>query len=64
MGGSPSRACQYACQKGDKGRQETMMGPPEHVTPGEIRYYKRHACSKRGPPMKYRSMTQLRDQYP
>ena len=29
-------------RKASDGRQEAKMDPPEHVTPGEIRYYKPH----------------------
>ena len=39
---SHGRACESARQKGGRGRQEAKLDPPEHVTPGEIRYYKPH----------------------
>jgi hypothetical protein len=39
---SCGRACESARQKGGTGRQEDKLDPREHVTPGEIRYYKPH----------------------
>ena len=38
VGRSHGRACESARQKGGDGRQEAKLDPPEHVTPGEIRY--------------------------